>query len=209
MFVLGVTGGIGSGKTAATERFCFHGITVVDADDMAHKVVKNGSPCLGSITEHFGRDILLTDGELDRKALREIIFNNDKERDWLENLLHPVIRKQTLDAIQKSTSIYTVLSAPLLLEKNLEFLTNRVLVIDCPEAVQIDRTCRRDNSSIESVQKVMQQQLSRRERTSRADDVIINDRTLEELNNAIDDYHFRLLKELNGSEVEPNADAIK
>lgn len=208
MFVLGVTGGIGSGKTAATKRFCFHGITVVDADEMAHKVVKKGSPCLGSITEHFGRDILLTNGELDRKALREIIFTNDKERDWLENLLHPVIRKQTLDAIQKSTSIYTVLSAPLLLEKNLEFLTNRVLVIDCPEAVQIDRTCRRDNSSIESVQKVMQQQLSRRERTSRADDVIINDRTLEELNNAIDDYHFRLLKELNGSEVESNTDAI-
>jgi len=162
MFVLGLTGGIGSGKTA------------------------------------------LENGELNRAALREIIFNNTKEKEWLENCLHPVIRGKTREAIEQSTSAYTVLSAPLLLEKNLEFLTNKILVIDCPEAVQIDRTCRRDGSSIESVQKIMQQQLSRRERTAKADDVIVNDGTLDELNTAIDVYHFSLLKEINNSNLESN-----
>jgi len=209
MFVLGVTGGIGSGKTAATNRFTFNGIQVVDADEIAHQVVEPGTTCLDEIVSHFGKNILLANGELDRKTLRELIFNDTRQREWLENCLHPVIRKKTLEAIQKSTSIYTILSAPLLLEKNLEFLTNRILVIDCPEAIQIDRTCRRDNSSIESVQKVMQQQLSRRERTSRADDVIINDGTLEELNMAIDDYHASLLKEVNDLKKEENTNAVK
>lgn len=209
MFVLGITGGIGSGKTAATNRFAFNGVKVVDADEIAHQVVEPGTKCLDKIASHFGKGILLVNGELDRKALRELIFDDEKEREWLENCLHPVIRKKTLEAIQQSTSAYTILSAPLLLEKNLEFLTNRILVIDCPEAIQIDRACRRDNSSIESIQKVMQQQLSRRERTSRADDVIINDGTLKELNTAIDNYHTSLLKELKDSEVESKIDAIR
>lgn len=200
MFVLGVTGGIGSGKTAATNRFASHGITVVDADLIARQAVAAGSPALEAIVTHFGRSILLINGELDRKALRKIVFSNIQEKEWLENHLHPIIREKTLEEIKKSNSAYTILSAPLLLEKNLEFLTDRILVIDCSEAIQIDRTCRRDNSSIEAIQKIMQQQLSRRERKARADDIIVNETTLEDLNKAVDNYHFNLMKKIQNNQ---------
>ncbi|MFT6389898.1 MAG: dephospho-CoA kinase [Cellvibrionaceae bacterium] len=196
MFVLGVTGGIGSGKTAATDRFASHGIKIVDADSIARQVVGIGSPALEKISSHFGRSILQADGALDRKALREIIFSNIKEKEWLEGYLHPIIREKMLAVVQLSTSPYTILSAPLLLENNLEFLTTKVLVIDCSEAIQIDRACRRDNSSIASIQKIMQQQLSRRERLASADSVIVNDGSIEDLNKAVDQYHFPLVEEL-------------
>lgn len=199
MFVLGITGGIGSGKTAATDQFATHGINVIDADIIAHLVVKAGMPALKEIAAHFGEDILLPNGELDRKALREIVFNDDNEREWLENCLHPIIVDQTVEALKQSTTPYTILSAPLLLEK-LTDLTDRVLVIDCPEAIQIDRACRRDDTSIKAVQKIMQQQLSRRERNAGADDIIVNDGTIDELRTAVDDYHHKLLKELSGQD---------
>jgi len=203
MFVLGVTGGIGSGKTAATNRFAFHGINIVDADSIAYQVVEIGSPALKQIATHFGQSILLANGALNRKALREIVFNSTEEKEWLENCLHPVIRQHILEAINSSKSPYTILSAPLLLENNLEFLTNMVLAIDCPEAIQIDRACRRDNSPITSIQKIMQQQLSRRERLARADSVIINDGSIENLNEAIDQFHVSLLEKISyqGSEA--------
>lgn len=200
MFVLGVTGGIGSGKTAVTDRFAHHGIHIIDADIIAHQVVDIGSPSLEKISSHFGHSVLLDNGSLNRKALREIVFSDVKKKEWLENLLHPIIREQTLKAIESSTSPYTILSAPLLLEKNLEFLTSRVLVIDCSEAIQVDRACRRDSSSIETVQKIMQQQLSRRERLARADDIILNDKTLDDLNKSVDEYHFSLLEALNNQQ---------
>lgn len=200
MFILGVTGGIGCGKTAATERFSDHGITVVDADTIAHQIVEPGEAALEKIVEHFGKHILQLNGELNRQALRHIIFENDKEREWLENYLHPLIRSRTLEEVKHSQSPYTILSAPLLLEKNLTHLVDRVLVIDCSEAIQIDRTCRRDNSSIPDVQKIMQQQVSRRERLAKADDVITNNGSLDSLYNAVDQYHFDLIKKLNNKE---------
>lgn len=204
MFVLGVTGGIGSGKTVATDRFASHGINVVDADVIAHQIVEFGSPALQEITNHFGQSILLADGSLDRKALREIIFSDTKEREWLEACLHPLIRAKTTQTLKASPSEYAILSAPLLLEKNLEFMTDKVLVIDSPEAMQIDRSCRRDNSSIESIQKIMQQQLSRRERISRADDIIVNDGSLEDLLFAVDQYHAKLLNEIASLKTAEN-----
>ncbi len=196
MFILGITGGIGSGKTAATNRFSTHGIDIVDADEVAHNIVIAGSPALKEIKNHFGSDILLQNGELDRKLLRDIIFENDDERLWLEGYLHPLIRDRLFSAVGQSSSLYTILSAPLLLEKDLVHYVDRLLVIDCPEAMQVDRSCRRDNTSIESVQKIMQQQVSRRERIAKADDIIVNDGTIEELYQAVDQYHIQLLKEL-------------
>ena len=198
-YTVGLTGGIGSGKSAATDRFTEHGITVVDADVIAREVVLPKTPALETITEHFGDSILTEDGELDRSTLRRIIFNNPTEKLWLENLLHPIIRKSLLEKIQQSTSAYTILSAPLLLENNLEKLVDRVLVIDCDPKLQIERTQKRDNSDPDTVKKIIDQQISREQRLSRADDVITNNGALEELKQKVDNYHSELINKLSPS----------
>ena len=197
-FVLGVTGGIGSGKTAATDRFATHGIKVVDADEIARKVVDKHSPALNAIVEHFGPSILQRNGELNRTQLREIIFSQAKEKEWLENLLHPLIRKTIKKELQQSpnSAKYAILSAPLLLEGELHSLTDRVLIIDCEETTQLTRASQRDNTKEEAIKKIMQQQLSRSERIAKADDIINNDGSLNELHQAVDNYHLQLLKDI-------------
>ena len=179
--VVGVTGGIGSGKSAATSIFSELGIDVVDADIVSRQVVVPGSEALLQIAEYFGSDILLEDGSLDRKALRGRIFTDAAARHWLESLLHPLIRKETERQLQESRSPYVILSSPLLLETDQHRMVDRVLLIDVPEAVQIARTSTRDETSTAAVQAIMAAQLSRPERRARADDVIDNDRDLQHL----------------------------
>ena len=116
--IIGLTGGIGSGKTAVSDCFEELGIVIVDADLASRVVVEKGKPCLAKISERFGQVILKESGELDRAKLREIIFNSDEEKDWLESLLHPAIARQIQDELKASTSPYTVLVSPLLLETN-------------------------------------------------------------------------------------------
>ncbi len=193
-FILGVTGGIGSGKTAATDQFASHGIQVIDADTIARQVVDIGSPALSTISDHFGKDILLKNGALNRSLLRKIIFDDKQEQQWLENLLHPPIRKEITTALNKTTSAYAILSAPLLLENNLHSITDKVLVIDCDEELQIERASKRDKNSSNIIKKIMQQQMSRSDRIAKADDIIINNSTLSNLQKMVDDYHFKLLK---------------
>ncbi len=193
-FTLGVTGGIGSGKTAATDQFASHGVQVIDADVIAHQAVDIGSPALLKISDHFGKNILLSTGALNRPLLREIIFKNTQEKQWLENLLHPLIRKEITAALNKTTSTYTILSAPLLLENNLQSITDRVLVIDCDEELQIERASKRDNNSSDIIKSIMKQQLSRNDRIKKADDIITNNGTLPDLQKAVDNYHFKLLE---------------
>jgi dephospho-CoA kinase len=195
-YILGVTGGIGSGKTAATDQFATHGIEVVDADVIAHNVVQKGSDALNAITSHFGPKIILESGELNRKALREKVFDEPEEREWLENLLHPIIRNRIRQALQLAESPYVILSAPLLLENGLEKLCEKILVIDCSEENQIARTVSRDGNNEDTIKKIMQQQLSRKERLRLADDVIDNNGSLEELHKAVDHFHNQLMKTL-------------
>jgi dephospho-CoA kinase len=190
---IGVTGGIGSGKTAATDIFAELGITVVDADQMSREVVKPGTEALEAIAAHFGTGILLADGTLDRRRLREVIFNDKAAKTWLESLLHPRIREEIITRLNNSQSIYTILASPLLLETNQHELCSRVLVIDAPESMQLSRTISRDGSDSEVVQAIMASQLSRTERLGKADDVIVNDQDLQALQQAVKNLHQKYL----------------
>lgn len=187
--IIGVTGGIGSGKTAATDAFAALGITVVDADLVAREVVQPGQPALAAIAAHFGHQILLCDGTLDRKALRETIFRDPAAKQWLEGLLHPLIRQQIQLHLQHSNSPYTLLSSPLLLETDQQTLCQRVLVIDAPETLQLARSMARDNSTADTIRAIMASQLDRQQRLAKADDVIVNDGDLISLHHAVERMH--------------------
>ncbi len=194
MLVIGVTGGIGSGKTAATDRFQALGITVVDADLASRIVVEPGRPALQAIAEHYGQDLIAADGTLNRRALREIVFSNPDERKWLERLTHPLIAEEILHQIQTSQSPYTILASPLLLESGQSRMAQRVLVIDVPEELQITRTASRDNTDAGSVKAIIAAQMKRKERLAKADDIIVNDKTLTELHTAVDALHQQYLE---------------
>jgi dephospho-CoA kinase len=192
-YVVGVTGGIGSGKSAATAEFEKLGITVVDADVVARQVVMPGTPCLQAIAEHFGNQLLTEGGELNRKALRQRVFSNPEEKEWLNKLLHPAIRQELISQLEQADSPYVILSAPLLLENGLEKYCQRVLVVDVPESLQISRTIQRDNSPKSEVEAIMKAQLSRDERLKRANDVLNNDGSLEQLEQQVLQLHQRYL----------------
>lgn len=191
--VIGITGGIGSGKSAVTDRFEQHGITVVDADKAARVIVEPGRPALQSIAEHFGDTILLPDGTLDRAALRTKVFADDNERHWLEQLTHPLIGQEILDQLAAATSPYTILSSPLLLETSQKALTDLVVVVDVPEEIQLARTVARDDNDEAQVKRIMAAQMARSERLDKADIVIDNNRTLKELDELIAELHGEFL----------------
>jgi len=192
-FVVGITGGIGSGKSAVTSRLEQHGITVVDADVVAREVVEPGRPVLAAIAEHFGERILQPNGALDRAALRKIVFETPAEREWLESVTHPAIREAIAAQLTAATSPYVVLSSPLLLEAGQSAFAQHVVVVDVPEEVQLSRTCARDNNDEALVRNIMAAQLPRAERCARADEVIDNNASLEALQQRVDALHDRLL----------------
>lgn len=191
--VIGITGGIGSGKSAVTDRFEQHGITVVDADKAARVIVEPGRPALQSIAEHFGDTILQPDGALDRAALRTKVFADENERRWLEQLTHPLIGQEILDQLAAATSPYTILSSPLLLETSQKSLTDLVVVVDVPEDIQLSRTVARDDNDEAQVKRIMAAQMARSERLEKADIVIDNNRTLNELDEVVAELHGEFL----------------
>ena len=191
--IIGLTGGIGSGKSEVSSRFERLGIHIIDADVIARKVVAPGSFALNKIAKHFGVAILLADGHLDRKKLRELIFENPVEKAWLENLLHPLIRTETLEQIKQSPSAYTILSSPLLLETDQHKLVDRILVVDANEHLQLSRASSRDASNPDQIKKIMSTQLSREARCAKADDIIHNHGDLQELQAQVELLHTRYL----------------
>ena len=196
-YVVGLTGGIGSGKTAASNFLASLDIDIVDADVVAREVVKPGSPCLTAIAEHFGERVIDTQGQLNRRALRDIVFNDDPAKEWLNQLLHPAIRTRLLAQLQQADSPYVVLVAPLLLENQLQRYCDRVLVIDVPEALQLERTMQRDNSEQQQVEAIMASQLTREQRLQCADDIVHNDADLTHLQQqltALDKRYRQLAK---------------
>ncbi len=174
MYVVAITGGIGSGKTTIANQFAELGIDVVDADVIAREVVEPGAPALAAIAAHFGPDVIAADGQLDRRGLRERVFSDPDAKVWLNALLHPLIRQEMLRRCAAARSPYCLLVVPLLVENKLTGLANRVLVIDVDEATQIERTCRRDGVSREQAQAILAAQASRAERLAAADDVLDN-----------------------------------
>lgn len=193
MFVVGITGGIGSGKSAVTDYLETLGITVVDADKVARAVVEPGTPGLDAIAEHFGADILLSDGVLNRAALRKIVFDNPDERKVLEGITHPRIRDEIARQLSEASSPYVVLSSPLLLESGQNTFVDYVVVVDIPEKVQLERTMVRDDNSEALVKQIMAAQLDRQTRLSRADTSIKNDASLEVLYERVEKLHADLL----------------
>ena len=191
MFIVGLTGGIGSGKSTIAQHFIELGITCIDADLTAREVVQPGEPALDAISQHFGKTILLTDGSLDRRKLREEIFANPSAREWLNQLLHPLIRQRMLQQCQHANSPYCILMVPLLFENNLQSLVQRTLVIDVDEATQIRRTMRRDNTTEKQVKAIIATQCSRQQRLMQADDVIVNtdDVTPEQRQSRVSSLH--------------------
>ncbi|QKF51240.1 dephospho-CoA kinase [Pseudomonas graminis] len=188
-WILGLTGGIGSGKSAAAQCFVDLGVHLVDADNAARWVVEPGRPALAQIAEHFGPSVLQADGTLNRSALRELIFKDPQQRVWLESLLHPLIREEIRQYLARAESAYAILVSPLLLETSQHQMVQRVLVIDVPESVQIERTVLRDKTNEEQVRAILKAQASRDERLSRADDVIVNDRDPAWLKSEVERLH--------------------
>lgn len=175
-FVVALTGGIASGKTTVANLFHEHfGIDLVDADVIAREVVEPGTDGLKAIAAHFGQTILNQDGSLNRTALRERIFADPEQKTWINQLLHPMIRQRMQQALAQTTSPYTLLIVPLLVENQLQNMADRVLVVDVEESIQIERTIARDNVSIEQAQAILTAQATRAQRLAIADDVLKND----------------------------------
>ncbi|KUJ84146.1 dephospho-CoA kinase [Microbulbifer flavimaris] len=196
-YIVGLTGGIGSGKSAAADGFREHGITVVDADWAARVVVQPGRPALEQIAEHFGADVLLESGELDRARLRQLVFESETERRWLEGLLHPLIREEIVQALQSASSPYAILESPLLIESGQDTLVERVCVVDVPEEMQIARASSRDRNDPEQIRQIMDAQLPRMERLKRADDVLDNSGDLASLRAQVHTLHEHYLQLAN------------
>ena len=191
--IIGLTGGIGSGKTAVSDCFAALGIDIVDADLASRVVVQKGKPCLFEIAQHFGEDILTNEAELDRAKLREIIFKSEYEKDWLESLLHPAIANQIKDELEASKSPYAILVSPLLLETNQKDLCSKVLVVDVSLETQVERTLKRDGVSEDQVRAIIKAQIARDDRLKLADEVILNDGSLEDLDLAVQVLHKKFL----------------
>ena len=193
-FILGLTGGIGSGKSAASTWFETQGITVVDADIVAREVVEKGQTTLQQIHAAFGDWVLLENGELNRRALREHIFKDPNARQILEQITHPAIRQSIIHQLQSATSPYVILVSPLLFETNQHKLTHHTLLIDATEELQIQRASQRDGQSIEQIHKIIQAQMPRQQKQQLADDIVLNDGHLEHLYHHLKALHQRYLK---------------
>ncbi|MCB1671573.1 MAG: dephospho-CoA kinase [Gammaproteobacteria bacterium] len=194
MLVVGLTGGIGSGKSTVAELFADKGIEIVDADLIARQVVQPGKPALQQIAGHFGAGILDTAGSLRRQALRELVFARPEERLWLEQLLHPLINAEIHKLLAETRSPYCVLVSPLLLETRQKDLADRVLVVDVSRETQLRRSLRRDYSSRETIEAIIDSQISRTARLEAADDVIDNEGSLADLMPLVDSLHSRYLE---------------
>lgn len=192
-FVLGLTGGIGSGKSAASNWFERQGITVVDADVVAREIVEIGQPALTAIQQHFGDWVLMNNGELNRRALREHIFKEPSTRHALEAITHPAIRLSIIQQLAQASSPYVILVSPLLFETNQHELTQRTLLIDATEQLQIQRASTRDGQNIEQIQKIIQAQMPRSEKQKFANDIVLNDGHLDHLYAQLRPLHLAYL----------------
>lgn len=188
-FIVGLTGGIGSGKTAASDWFKAQGITIVDADVVAREVVEPGTPALAAISGHFGNQVLQADGTLDRAALRRIVFDAPDERRWLEQLLHPLIAQEIVHQLAAATSAYAMLVSPLLFETGQKAFVVRTLLIDVPEEVQLARTAARDKVEASQVRAIMAAQMPREARRELANDIVLNDGDLATLHARLEPLH--------------------
>ncbi len=193
MFIVGLTGGIASGKSTVARYFAERGVPVIDADEIAREVVLPGEPALVKLTTLFGEDILDAQGQLNREALRQQVFADTSKRRQLEAVLHPAIGARMAQAIAKAKGPYLILMVPLLVETGQHRLVNRVLVVDVPEQVQMARLMQRDGIDASQAQAMLAAQASREQRLAQAHDVIHNDCALARLPAMVDELHTAYL----------------
>ena len=194
MFTVGVTGGIGSGKSSAADQFRQLGVPVIDADVVARQIVEPGMPALQEIINAFGESVTNDWGELDRAALRKIIFSDSSRKSQLEAILHPRIYDEILRLLSELSTPYAIVVIPLLAESKREYPLDRILVIDVPSDVQISRVTTRDDQSTEEVERIISSQASRHSRLAIADDVIDNIGSKDDLYERVDAMHLTYLE---------------
>ncbi|MCT8344051.1 dephospho-CoA kinase [Photorhabdus kleinii] len=204
-YIIALTGGIGSGKTTIANAFAALGVPLVDADIIAREVVAPGTPALQTISEHFGHDILTPDGNLNRALLRQKIFTNNQEKQWVNQLLHPLIHQETRLQLEQITTPYVIWVIPLLVENNLRHLADRILVVDVSPELQISRVATRDGISNQQVENILAAQASRSERLAYADDIISNHDNVQAIAPRVAELHQQYLK-LAGSARQDNHD---
>ena len=179
--IVGLTGGIGSGKSAAANFFQNEGITVIDADDLSREVIEQDTPGFEKIVDCFGSAIIDSDGSINRAFLRQEVFDDEKKKKLLESIIHPLVRDLMIEKIAASQSLYSIIMVPLIFETNSMNNYNRILVIDCDPIFQLERAMLRDKNSKIQIQKIIDSQCSREERISIANDIIPNNDSLENL----------------------------
>jgi len=186
---IGLTGGIGSGKSAACKIFSELGVPVIDADDIAHSLVKPEMPAFKEITKMFGNEVISTDGTLDRKIIRDKVFANETDRKRLEGILHPAVYEEIAVQVKNINSKYCIISIPLLLETDASKTVDRILVIDVPRELQLDRAANRDKTNKSDIDAIIDSQISRKDRLSAADDIVDNKGNINDLRKRICDLH--------------------
>jgi len=197
VFLVGLTGGIASGKTLVSDTFASLGVVIIDADVLARVAVAKGSDGLQQLVDHFGKDIETDDGELDRAALRTLIFNDNKHREKVDGILHPIIRSlsdEQIEVTQKLGQAYAIYAVPLLVETNQHDRFDRVLVVDVPVDVQLERIVKRDGGTKARAQAIVNAQASREERLAIADDVIDNSRSVDAVRVRVEQLHAQYLQ---------------
>ncbi len=194
MLKIGLTGGIGSGKSAVSELFKRYAIPIIDADFIAHQLTKIGQPALDAIQQAFGEDVFEPNGKLNRARLRDIIFADTQKKQQLEAILHPLIYAAMQEHIDQLNTAYCIVSVPLLIENKKTDFVDRVLIVDCPETLQIARVKARDKLSEAQIQAIMAHQVSRTERLAHADDVIDNSKQARQLAEQVKKLHTLYLQ---------------
>jgi len=193
-YIVALTGGIGSGKSTVASAFAARGAAIVDADIIAREVVQPGAPALEALSQRFGKQIIHSDGSLNRPLLREKIFNNNEDKQWVNNLIHPLVHARTLQFFSETSAPYILWVVPLLVENGLQSKADRVLVVDVTLEIQLSRTMKRDSVSLQQAQQIISAQVSRSQRLAYADDIIDNNGAPDTIGSRVDVLHNCYLK---------------
>lgn len=194
-YVVGLTGGIGSGKSTVADLFVAHGIVLVDTDAIAHELTAPAGAAMPALVDAFGTGVVDANGALDRAAMRRLVFAQPAARQRLEGILHPMIRALSAGRCQEAGSPYVILAVPLLVESGTyRQRCDRILVVDCPESLQIERVMARNAMSVDEVQAILATQATRAQRLAIADDVLLNDAERQLLDRQVGDLHAKYLQ---------------